>query len=187
MKSVQELMQTKVQLEEALEMVDVALESEEYAKPFSFELSNPLTPKDFKSDLIRHMLERCTSREIGFDPNLALQHIESEVLDQFNDIVKVAIKGKSIRTLMEIRHELELFMLTDRKKMHEHNLKNINSDLAKIEEELDKADSEDLGLKIVDNQSESEKFEIRDTVDLGMNEKGEVKVIATIGKQPKKK
>lgn len=179
MKSVQELMQTKVQLEEALEMVDVALASEEYAKPFSFELSNPLTPKDFKSDLIRHMLERCTSREIGFDPNLALQHIESEVLDQFNDIVKVAIKGKSIRTLMEIRHELELFMLTDRKKMHEHNLNNVNKELTNIEKALDEADEEGLKLVTVATIGPS-------SMDKDVKSESD-ELTKPIGKQPKKK
>lgn len=185
MKSVQELMQTKVQLEEALEMVDVALDSEEYAKPFSFQLENPLTPKDFKSDLIRQILDRCTSREIGFDPNLTLQHIESEVLDQFNDIVKVAIKGKSIRTLMEIRHELELFMLTDRKKMHEHNLNSVNKELEKIEKELDEADEKDLGLKIVDTQSKSEEKELKIVATIGPDDKSDK--VVSVGKVSKKK
>lgn len=143
MKSIKELMHTKAQLEEALEMVNTALQSEEYSKPFSFQLSNPLKPEEFNHDLIKQILDRCTSREIGFDPNLMLQHIESEVLDQFNEIVKTAIKGKSIRNLMEVRHELELFMLTDRKKQHEHNLKAVEADLKKIQDELDRADLEE--------------------------------------------
>jgi len=132
-----ELKDTKRRLEEQLEMLNAALSSEEYAKPFSFSVSNPLRSKDFKNNITQLILDICESRSIGFDPNLTLQHIESEVLDQFNEIVKREIKGKSIEHLMGMRHELELFMLTDRKKQHEHNLKNVEADLNKLTGKLD--------------------------------------------------
>lgn len=143
MMSLIELKETKKRLEEQLMMLDHALSSDEYAKPFSFSVSNPLKSKDFKNQSIQLILDYCESRSIGFDPNLTLQHIEHEVLDQFNEIVKREIKGKSIEHLMGMRHELELFMLTDRKKQHEHNLKNVEADLNKLTGKLDEALNEE--------------------------------------------
>lgn len=172
--SYMQLSQAKLQLEEALESVNLALESEEYKKPFNFKLENPLLPRDFYSPVVKVILERCIDRQIGFDPNLTLQHIESEVLDQFNDIVKKEIKGRSVETLMTMRHELELFMLTDRKKQHEHNLKNVNADLDKLNEQIEGLSDKSMG-------SLSGPISLVQTVDLTSKN-----VIATIGPKDEK-
>lgn len=152
-----ELKDTKRRLEEQLEMLNAALSSEEYAKPFSFSVSNPLRSKDFKNNITQLILDICESRGIGFDPNLTLQHIESEVLDQFNEIVKREVKGKSIEKLMEMRHELELFMLTERKKQHTHNLKNVEADLEKLLSQMGKLDEEHVTVEANATQEQFEK------------------------------
>lgn len=143
MKSFAELQQTKLQLEAALEDINLALESDEYKKPFSFQLQNPLLPKDFTHQSIKNILERTSERSLGFDPNLTLQHIESEMLDQFNDIVKKEVKGKSVEQLLAMRHELELFMLTDRQKQHSHNLGLINKELVDLEKKIQESMDQD--------------------------------------------
>ena len=83
-------------IKEALHYTDVALAHDDYTKPFHFKNENEATPSEFEEELTRIIIDELNNRKLGFDPDLVVQHIESETLDQFNDIVKKHLKGKGI-------------------------------------------------------------------------------------------
>lgn len=123
MMSTEELKKQKERLESALADVNLALNHDEYTNPFEFKRMDTIQLSHLKHPLLKDILSKCIQNDSGFDPNLITQHIEHEALDQFNDIVKTKIKGLSIKTLMTMRHELELLMLKER---HDHYTKEID-------------------------------------------------------------
>lgn len=122
----EELKKRKSQLENALLDVNVALNHPEYVNQFKFERNDTIKMSHLKSPLLRDIYLKCVANGSGFDPNLITQHIEHEALDQFNAIVKEKIRGLSISSLMEIRHELELLMLNDRQSHYNIEIEKID-------------------------------------------------------------
>lgn len=129
MYSTEHLKQELSKFKSYLSDVQVALGHDEYAKEFVFRKMDKLTIDTFKSATIKAAHSKMIDRNIGFDPNLFLQHIEGEILDQFNEIVKTEIKGKSIPTLMEMRHELEVFLLKDRETHYKKQIEELEKKL----------------------------------------------------------
>lgn len=124
--STEEIKKRKEALENALKDVEIALNHDEYVKPFKFERNDLIKMEDLSSPSLKNIMRKCISNGSGFDPNLVTQHIEHEALDQFNEIVKEEIKGKDISHLMGMRHELELIMLKERKEHYAKEIDKIN-------------------------------------------------------------
>lgn len=122
MVTLEALKEKKEAIEEALNHCKVALAHEDYSKPFEFKRMDRMSESMVNHPLLKGIVGKCVERKIGFDPNLCLQHIEREALDQFNAIALEKIKGAGIPSLMEMRHELELFMLKDR---HDHYVREL--------------------------------------------------------------
>ena len=118
----EQLQKRKIELENALRDVNIALNHEEYANPFKFERNDTIKPSSLKHTKLKEIMSKCIQNGSGFDPNLICQHVEQEALEQFNNIVKTTIKGLSIPTLMEIRHETELIMLKDRESHYKNEI-----------------------------------------------------------------
>jgi hypothetical protein len=111
--NLEKLKEKKVALEASLTHCKIALAHDEYSKPFVFKRMDRMTVDMVKHPTLKSIVTKCVDRNIGFDPSLAIQHIERESLEQYNEIVLEKIKGSSIPALMEMRHELELLMLKD--------------------------------------------------------------------------
>jgi hypothetical protein len=116
------LNEKKRNLEEAIFYTQAALNHSDYKEKFEFKNENKVEISTFQSEHLRDAVERLNHRNLGFDAELTIQHIEAEMLDQFNVIVKEKIKGKNIVTLSEMKHELELFLLQSRDEDHKKNL-----------------------------------------------------------------
>ncbi len=122
MVTIEALKEKKEALEQALNHCKVALAHDDYAKPFVFKRMDRMSETMVNHPLLKGIVGKCVERKIGFDPSLCLQHIEREALDQFNAIALEKIKGAGIPSLMEMRHELELFMLKDQ---HDHYVREL--------------------------------------------------------------
>jgi hypothetical protein len=125
----QDLQRKKAALEEALTNTSFALQHDEYTKPFVFK--KPVTPpkSEFKNELLIDIIKKCEERDLGFDPDLFLQHVERAALDRFNEVVLSHLEGCSIKNLMTMRYEIELFMLKDRHEFHTKELEKVNKQL----------------------------------------------------------
>lgn len=112
---IEEIKERKARMEQALRDCNIALSHDEYSMPFIFKRMDRMSESMVNHPLLKTVVSVCVERNIGFDPSLAIQHIEREALEQFNQIILTRIKGTGIPTLMEMRHELELLMLKDQK------------------------------------------------------------------------
>lgn len=119
-------------IKEAIYYTDIALAHDDYSKPFQFKNENKVTPSTFSDETLRTMVDEVMNRSLGFDPELAIQHIEKEALNQFNNIALKHIEGKNIVHLMRMKHELELFMLNDRKVAHTKMLEDAEKELLEL-------------------------------------------------------
>lgn len=119
-------------IKEAIHYTDIALAHDDYSKPFQFKNENKVTPSTFSDETLRTMVDEVMNRSLGFDPELAIQHIEKEALNQFNHIALKHIEGKNIVHLMRMKHELELFMLNDRKVAHTKMLEDAEKELLEL-------------------------------------------------------
>jgi hypothetical protein len=118
----------------ALNELKKALESEEFTNDFEFKEPADAT-KELKQSVLKAIATQLNERGIGFDPSLIIQHIEKEVLNQFNDIVVANLKGKSVKQLLSYKHELEKFDLVDRVEFFTNKLKTLESELGVSNEE----------------------------------------------------
>jgi len=153
MQTYSNLMRKKMHLEEALKNIDAALAHDDYAKPFKHELKNQLKSGEFEHLTLKNILDNCENRKLGFDPDLTIQLIEEEVHNQFKGVVVEAIKARPIAMLMEAKHELELFMLKERKQMYTKGLADTDTELKKIDDALNADPHENLPVaddKLVD-------------------------------------
>lgn len=131
-----ELIRKKANLEETLMNINAALETEHYTTPFTHKIENQLKAKEFTHATLKMILDDCENRKLGFDPDLTVQLIEQEVHEQFKKVVADAIKDRPVEMLLTARHELELFMLKERKETYGRGLCKVNDELKKIEDEL---------------------------------------------------
>lgn len=139
-----ELVRKKEHLEEALHNIKLALESDTYTKPFAHEVKNQLKAAEFEHITIKTMIEECSNRKMGFDPDLVLQLAEEEVHRQFTDMVKENIKARPIEVIFNLKHELELFMLKERNDMYTKGLEKVTADLKGIDDALNEDAHETL-------------------------------------------
>jgi len=124
-------------MEESLAHTVNALEHDEYATPYVFKRMDAMKGDEFSTNgPLEAILNQCIVKNLGFDPNLALQHIEKEALEQFNKLVLQHVTGQSIKTLMEMRHALELFMLKDRKVHYTKEIEIAVAEIMKLVEEI---------------------------------------------------
>lgn len=123
------LNERKATLVGALAEINLALNTEEYSGEYKHVNQTAILDSDLKHPLLKEMLKRCNEKKSGFDPNLIVQHLEKEALDQFNEIVLSFIKGVSVDNLMVLRNELERLMLKER---HDH----YNREIVKIDKML---------------------------------------------------
>lgn len=126
------LKEKEATIKEAIHYTDLALASDEYTKPFSFRNENSARAEDFKHEFLERILNRLEQRKLGFDPDLTIQHIEKECLDQFNEIVTTELKGKSVVDLMAMKHELELTLLKERKIGHAKALEKVQKEILEV-------------------------------------------------------
>ena len=121
----------------ALDELNAAIESEEYANDFHFK--KPANAEgDLKIPRIRSLASKLNSMNIGFNPSLIIQHIEKEVLRQFNETVETYIRGVNAEELMKLKHELEKFDMKDRIEYFSDKLVKLEKELAEshgVEEE----------------------------------------------------
>lgn len=115
-----ELQKRQLELKLSINQVVEAIKSYgEYAfslKPFEHKIDNPTVSK---------IIETLNARKLGFNADVVLQHIESEIMDQFNDIVKKELKGLSPNELDKARFELEKFSLNSQKETLERLLNDV--------------------------------------------------------------
>lgn len=130
----------KEQLEAFINEINGHLNSPRFKEPFQFILGHIPRSGDFKSAALKEILEDLRNAQVGFDYNLVLQLIEQQSLEKFNEIINRRIKGISMRSLMELRHEVEKYSLEEDKKEFEKKLEIENE-----KEELKKVSSADFG------------------------------------------
>lgn len=131
MQSAQNLESQIHRLNETLKNINETLATDEFANPFELRIPNQIKEGQFNSPILSAVVHKCEMRNMGFDPNLFLQHLEHELLEQYNKIVLDELKGKSVEYLLRAKHELELFMLLDKKQWAEERLKAIQEEQAK--------------------------------------------------------
>jgi mRNA-degrading endonuclease YafQ of YafQ-DinJ toxin-antitoxin module len=112
----------KEQLEAFINEINGHLNSPRFKEPFQFIQGHIPRNNDFKSATLKEILEDLRNAQIGFDYNLVLQLIEQQSLEKFNEIINRRIKGISMRSLMELRHEVEKYSLEEDKKEFEKKL-----------------------------------------------------------------
>ena len=127
----EDLLRRKAALEEAITVTEAAATSAEYTQPFVFKMDNNIKESTFDHPALKMITKQLLERHLGFNPDLALQHIQKEALEQFNSIFTSAIKGMSVPTLMAMQHEIEKFDMKDRLDHHKKQLKMVNEALAK--------------------------------------------------------
>jgi len=165
-------------IKEAIHYTDIALAHDDYSKPFQFKNENKVTPSTFSDETLRTMVDEVMNRSLGFDPELAIQHIEKEALNQFNNIALKHIEGKNIVHLMRMKHELELFMLNDRKVAHTKMLEDAEKELLELIS----------GIELVTVKTDSEaKAELPETITVETKSINETPVVESAKKTIKKK
>ena len=127
----EDLLRRKAALEEAITVTEAAATSAEYTQPFVFKMDNNIKESTFDHPTLKMITKQLLERHLGFNPDLALQHIQKEALEQFNAIFTSAIKGMSVPTLMAMQHEIEKFDMYDRLQHHRRQLEMVNEALAK--------------------------------------------------------
>ena len=127
----EDLLRRKAALEEAITVTEAAATSAEYTQPFVFKMDNNIKESTFDHPTLKMITKQLLDRHLGFNPDLALQHIQKEALEQFNAIFTSAIKGMSVPTLMAMQHEIEKFDMKDRLDHHKKQLEMVNEALAK--------------------------------------------------------
>lgn len=148
LKKLEEMKEKRERLAEAFAHTEIALGHDEYLKPFEFKKMDRMEKNMLEHPVLRAILVQCHEKDLGFDPNLLLQHIEKEALEQFNKLALLNITGQSIKNLMTMRHELELFLLKDRNDFYKKEVDKINEMI--IEQSL-------LVSPVVDIQSKKKK------------------------------
>lgn len=136
----EDLLRKKAALEEALTVLNDSINQPHYKEPFQFKFDNPITSETFSHPTLRMVVAKLREKNLGFVPDLAIQHIEKEALEQFNEIFTKTIRGMNVESLMEIQHELEMFEMNDRITRHTEQLELVKAELnkGKISEELKK-------------------------------------------------
>lgn len=119
----------KEQLEAFINEINGHLNSPRFKEPFQFIQGHIPRSGDFKSAALKEILEDLRNAQIGFDYNLVLQLIEQQSLEKFNEIINRRIKGISMRSLMELRHEVEKYSLEEDKKEFEKRIANLPVDV----------------------------------------------------------
>lgn len=144
---IQQLEKRENQIKEALANLMVALNHDDYNKKFEFKAAkNPHTDA-FTNQTMKNLIEKCNQAEVGLDFSLLVQHVEKVALERFNKIVLDEISNKSIRELMTIRHESELFMLKD-------NFAHYQTQLAEIEKTITEVKLAAAGLPVAEAKEE---------------------------------
>lgn len=132
----EDLLRKKAALEEALVVLNDSVNQPHYKEAFQFKFDNPITSETFSHPTLRMVVAKLRERNLGFVPDLAIQHIEKEALEQFNEIFSKTIRGMNVEALMEIQHELELFEMNDRITRHTEQLKLTNEALDQFAEKV---------------------------------------------------
>lgn len=126
----EDLLRKKAALEEALQVLNDSINQPHYKEPFQFKFDNPITDESFNHPTLKMIIRTLRERNLGFVPDLAIQHIEKEALEQFNEIFSKTIRGMNVEQLMSIQHELEMFEMNDRIKRHSEQLDLVNQSLS---------------------------------------------------------
>jgi len=137
----EDLLRKKAALEEALTVLNDSVNQPHYKEAFQFKFENPINSETFTHPTLKMVVAKLRERNLGFVPDLAIQHIEKEALEQFNEIFTKTIRGMNVEALMEIQHELELFEMNDRITRHTEQLKLTNEALDQLNGSVDKQGS----------------------------------------------
>lgn len=124
----------KEQLEAFINEINGHLNSPRFKEPFQFIQGHIPRSGDFKSAALKEILEDLRNAQIGFDYNLVLQLIEQQSLEKFNEIINRRIKGISMRSLMELRHEVEKYSLEEDKKEFEKRITSLPVEVKPVSE-----------------------------------------------------
>lgn len=112
-----ELLESKLRqlenIKNALKDLTTALNSEEYNNDYVFK-APPNAANELRQPFLKALAQKLNDKGIGFDPALIVQHIEKEILRQFNEEIELSIKGIHSSKLLSLKHELEKFDLKDR-------------------------------------------------------------------------
>lgn len=128
----EDLLRKKAALEEALTVLTDSINQPHYKESFQFKFDNPINSETFTHPTLKMVVSKLRERNLGFVPDLAIQHIEKEALEQFNEIFTKTIRGMNVEALMEIQHELELFEMNDRIARHTEQLNLTNEALDQL-------------------------------------------------------
>jgi mRNA-degrading endonuclease YafQ of YafQ-DinJ toxin-antitoxin module len=141
----------KEQLEAFINEINGHLNSPRFKEPFQFIQGHIPRNNDFKSTTLKEILEDLRNAQIGFDYNLVLQLIEQQSLEKFNEIINRRIKGISMRSLMELRHEVEKYSLEEDKKEFEKRIAGLPVEVKPVSE--NELEAEVKSLKSVKKKS----------------------------------
>ena len=141
----------KEQLEAFINEINGHLNSPRFKEPFQFIQGHIPRNNDFKSVTLKEILEDLRNAQIGFDYNLVLQLIEQQSLEKFNEIINRRIKGISMRSLMELRHEVEKYSLEEDKKEFEKRIASLPVEVKPVSE--NELEAEVKSLKSVKKKS----------------------------------
>jgi hypothetical protein len=125
MKNLEQLNERIEGLREAIKVTSETLNSKEYSEQYQFKFINPITVDTFSNPTLKVIVDTLKKRNIGFDPSLAMQHIEKEALEQFNEIFTQHIRGMGLENLMAMNFELEKFEMKSRIEHHDKQLKEL--------------------------------------------------------------
>lgn len=118
-------------VQNAMRDLEDALASSHYAGDYVFK-APPNATEELKQPILKRIASALNDRGVGFDPSLLVQHVEKEVLRQFNEVVESSIKGLHVSKLMSIKHEAELFDIKDRIAHFSSKLDEIEAEILKL-------------------------------------------------------
>lgn len=136
----------------ALKDLTDALNGDHYSKDFEF-VSPPNAADLIKMPILKNLAQRLNDKGIGFDPSLVVQHLEKEVLRQFNEEVESTIKGLHVSKLMAMKHIMEQFDIKDRVDHFQKSLETLEKEILTLTTGV----SDEESSKKADNKKTSKK------------------------------
>lgn len=118
-------------VQNAMRDLEDALASDHYSCDYVFK-APPNATEELKQPILKRIASALNDRGVGFDPSLLVQHVEKEILRQFNEVVESSIKGLHVSKLMSIKHEAELFDIKDRIAHFSSKLDEVEAEILKL-------------------------------------------------------
>jgi hypothetical protein len=133
-KSLGQIQHEIADLKEKQGYIDDALSHKEYSEEYHFDFKHGLTSTDFSHSGNQQLVEACNAAHVHMHPDVVTQLIEGELFERMKSYVKIAVTGKSVTYLMEMKNDLERMMLNDQSKSIAKKAAKLQEDMKAFEE-----------------------------------------------------